>query len=143
MTLNDASLWAILAGTIVGLPSILAGWIKWVLPRYQRWQGKRDAEHEALAGRPAVVDKATGKVLAPARPGIGEWMGSINDQMSALTEAVKSRAHVHERIDRLTDRVKALEEARAERIVAQAESAHMWRALADEKHGQVDEADEK
>ncbi len=57
---------------------------KWARPRvHHRWVRFQVAV-DSIVGRPAMVDPITQKVLAPALPGIGERMASIETLVEHL-----------------------------------------------------------
>lgn len=118
-----------------GLTAILTVWVGWakvVGPRIKRAWSRGVGFFQTIAGRDPIIDKITGKEVAPAVPPLGEQMASINDTMGKLVAVIESNQDAHHRIDNHETRLVVLEEGRVERIVAQAESAQMWRAVANE-----------
>lgn len=129
-TWNDA---LAIASYVVGfLVVVVPTWLKWGMPRFRRWRERLEAEHEALAGRPALVDKASGEEVAPPVPSLGKRLAKIDDTLQDLTGVVRELATTTKRVDDHEQRIVALEQSRVERVVSQAESAHMWRAIADQ-----------
>lgn len=116
--------WIIAAAAVL---AVVAGWVKTVMPMWRRLTGTLDA----LGGRPPLVDKASGKEVAPALPPLGVRLSNIDDNLARLADTIDSLNDAHRRIDAVEQRVSVLEDSRVERVVAQAESAHMWRAVAD------------
>ena len=123
----------------------IAGYWRWVRPRIKRAQQTATAIVETLVGREPIVDAATGKELVPAQPGMGVRLASVEDgqrtqaeTIAKLTETVLKLDDAHHRLDTVeTDMatiksdVSALKAAAWERIATKAESAQMWRAVAD------------
>lgn len=77
---------------------------------------------DSILGRPAVIDTITGKELAPALPGIGQRMDTVERAVIALADQ-------HLKLDDHEGRIKALEEAAVERVVTRAESAQAWQTM--------------
>lgn len=142
-SLTDASELIALALGVVALAGVIAGWLKWVRPRLQSARQDAIAMRDSIIGRDAVVDTITREEIAPAVPGIGVRMANQEEftkaqahQMELLTGAVAKIADSHEQLakhaallDELGGRVRALEEASVERVVARAESAAAWKAI--------------
>lgn len=87
-------------------------------------EGRKDvrAFRDAILGRDEIVHPDTGKVLAPAVPGIGARMATIE-------AAVVEMANTHLRVDRLEVRVANLEEKEVERALARTESIELMRTI--------------
>lgn len=122
--------------TFIGLAGAIFGFFRWVLPRYRAVRSDIRAGRDALVGREAVVDSITGKVLAPALPGIGVRMETNEQQLSVLTEAVATLASSTARLDDHDKRIEAqdlriaaLETGYGERVVTRLESTAAWRAV--------------
>lgn len=64
---------------------------------------------EAIAGRDPILDKATGKELAPAVPPLGNRLSGIEDTMLRLVTVIESNQDAHKRIDGLETRVDGVE----------------------------------
>lgn len=114
---------------IVGLITAVGGWLKVIRPRWRRARAQFIAAKDSIIGRPAELDSITGREIAPALPGVGMRLASIEDHNGRLTEAVASLAKSHERLDDHETRISALEVASVERIVTRVESAAGWRAV--------------
>lgn len=125
--------------TLTTLAVVWVGWAKVIGPRAKRAWGRSVGFFQAIAGRDPIVDKASGKELSPAVPPLGERLASIDDTMLRLVTVIESNQDAHHRIDNVEVRVDALEQGRVERIVSQAESAEMWRAVANQSPDVVDE----
>lgn len=121
MRAND---WATFAYTVAGIIVITIGWWKGVRPWLRRIRATGTAIVETLVGRDPIIDHATGKELVPAQPGLGVRMATMESAIALLADANATLAN-HER------RIGALEQNQIERIVTRAESANMWRAVAD------------
>lgn len=132
-------LWTILASIAAVLVASVPFFLKKVIPAVRRRRERREAMHVAIVGSPPVVDRATGKQRAPAVPGIAERMETMETHMAVMARTVASLNDAHERLDGLDERIQTLEDARVERVVSQAESAQMWRAVADNNMSGEDE----
>jgi len=124
--------------TACGLLALWVGWIKLARPKLRRARNRVSGAIDALMGREAISDPVSGKELAPALPGIGQRMATVEDTLAKLTEVVSEQAKLNGRVDRIEDQVGRNTEnlavimaATAERIVTKAEAAEMWRAIAD------------
>lgn len=116
---------------ILGITGILIG--GWRSKARQRLSAGLDA----LIGREEVTDRS-GKVITPAQPGAMHRLETMEAAVTTLAEVItdqhEMRAEVstlNREVSTLNRRVGVLEDARAERLVTQVESAHMWRAVAD------------
>lgn len=121
---------------LIALLSAIAGWAKLIRPKWRGFKGDVTAGRDALLGRDAIIDSITGKELAPALPGIGQRMAAQEQSTELLvvtvTKLVAHQEHaekLEKRVDNHDDRLKALEEAAVERVVAKAESTAAWRAM--------------
>lgn len=112
-----------LAVTAIGgaLALLYAGW-----RRVRRFvlEGRKDARafKDAILGRDEIIHPETGVILAPAVPGIGARMATIET-------AVVEMASTHARVDRLEVRVANLEEKELERAQARTESIELMRTI--------------
>lgn len=68
---------------------------RWCRRTVNRWGGVLDT----LAGRPPIVDRATGREVAPAQPPLAHRFDGMEQQMRTLTEVVVSQRHQDERLD--------------------------------------------
>lgn len=118
------------AGVAVGILGAAYGTWRRFRPSVRR----ATAAIDALVGKEAVTDRS-GKEIEPAQPGLVH-------RTTTLEQAVATLVNQDERIKHLENdhgaRLKALEDARVERLVNQAESAHMWRAVADNAVNDID-----
>lgn len=127
-----------IALTATTLAAVWIGWAKIVGPRLRRGWDRVVGTFQAIAGRDAIIDKVSGKEVSPAVPPLGEQLSTINDTMSKLVAVIESNHDAHVRLDNHEGRISELEAARLERLVSQAESAHMWRAVADNAANDTD-----
>lgn len=115
-----------LAAVVVGL--IGAGYGAW---RHYRPSARRaSAALDAIIGKEAVTDRA-GNLIEPAQPGLVHRVATVEEAVVELRHVTALYIETQKRIDHQDIRIKALEDARIERLVTQAESAQMWRAVAD------------
>jgi hypothetical protein len=131
--LNDSLELVIVVGSAL---AVVAGWWRWVRPRWRAFRSKTTAALDSLVGRPAVVDTITGEERIPALPGIGVRMDMQEKQMASLTDTVATLAKVVEhqsRLDGISEdhekRITALEAARVEQALARKESTAAYRAI--------------
>jgi len=114
--------WIIFAASVVAALGILWKVAKRARRKAKDVSGDVVAIRDSILGRDAVVDSITGKELAPALPGIGQRMDTVERALVALADQ-------HAVLEDHEERIKALEAARVERVVSQAESAAMWQAV--------------
>lgn len=127
LTKIDVAMKALIgAATLVGL---LFGFFRWVRPAVKAVRRDFVAGRDALVGRDAVHDSITGREIVPALPGIGVRMDTTENQMAQLAAAVVKIADSHVLLEDHEGRIKKLEEAAVERVVARAESVQAWRAI--------------
>lgn len=110
------------ASAVVAVGVLGGAWLKYGRPKWRRFTSKLDAGFESIVGRDAIIDKASGREKAPAVPGIGVRMASVEDSLAILVSSQK-------RLDDHDHRIGKLEEAAVERIVTRADSALAWRAI--------------
>lgn len=122
----------------VAVLGLIGGWWKWGRPRIKRARRTVTAVIETLVGRDAITDASTGRELVPAQAGLGVRMAQVEDgqrtqaeTLAKLTETVASLNDAHRRLDAVEHDVAELKQARNERAIAQAESAQMYRLLAE------------
>lgn len=84
---------------------------------------------DSILGRPATVDSITGKELAPALPGIGQRMDTVERAVIALADQHLKLDNHEARLEDHAVRIQALEEASVERVVSRVESAQAWSAM--------------
>lgn len=115
-------------GVVLGVCTLLALWVGWAKkfrPKWRRFWARVDAFLDTFNGRDEFVDEVTGRNV-PAVPALGSRLGNIE---KTLTQLVEHRSD----IDDLQTRVGVLERAAMERIANKAESAQMFRMIADER----------
>lgn len=128
---------------VIALLGAVAGWVKWLRPKLHARELDRVAQRDALIGRPPVLDSITGKVLAPALPGIGQRMDTIETSVAELARS-SQRHEAHEaHLARHDDQIAALETGSVERVVSKAESAAAWRAMEAAALAQPDETSDE
>lgn len=98
------------------------GWVKAGLERVR-------SAFDAILGREAVVDSITGKELAPALPGIGQRMSTVEQALVTFAQNQHELEIIRDLTKEHGERLTALEEASVERVVSKAESAAAWRAM--------------
>ncbi len=126
----DALQWCIAAAA---LAAVAAGYWYKLRPILKRWGGGIDV----LVGRGASVDLATGRKIEEIPP-LGLALAEMREDISVLTTTVAVVADQQIVIKDLVTRVTALEQDKVERIVTKAESAEMWRAVANQSEADVD-----
>lgn len=117
--------WTIIASVTGTLLVVVPLWVKAIRPRLRKTRATFGAVVETLVGREQIRDKATGKILVEAQPGLGVRMATIEDAVVKLSDTdVRVRA-LENRQAAVEQRVTTLEDARVERVVTKAESAQM------------------
>lgn len=119
----EISDWGV-AVTIVSVVggAVIALWRR-KAPQVRAFCRRVDGTLDAIVGREAYVDTASGRRV-PALP-------PLTNRVANVEEAIIRLTRFEERVGSLEHRVTALEDGRVERTVARAESAQMWRAIAD------------
>lgn len=113
------------AGVLGIVSAVFAVW-RAVQPTVRRG----DAAFDAILGEPEVLDRA-GKVLRSAQPGLVARTATLELAVATLVDQ-ETRIASAEHILKIHEaRLAGLEQAGVERIVTKAESAQMWRAVAD------------
>jgi len=115
--------WATVGGATVVIVGGLAAYFRWLLPIYRRARADVVSGRDALLGRDEIRDSITGKVLAPALPGMGVRMDRNEEQMTAMVDAVAQIAPVltqlaetHQQLDKHGELIaKALDAAAEDR----------------------------
>lgn len=69
-----------IGGGLVVIGGGIAAYFRWFLPVYRRGRSDIVAGRDALLGRDEIRDSITGKVLAPALPGMGIRMDRNEEQ---------------------------------------------------------------
>jgi hypothetical protein len=111
--------------TLAALGVIYGGWRR-IRPVMRRGTAAVDA----LVGKEAVTDRS-GQVLEPSQPGLVHRVATVEEAVVEFRHMVGLLTETQHTLTEHGARIKALEDARVERLVTQAESAHMWRAVAD------------
>lgn len=96
--------------------------VKWARPKWQSFRSDLAAGRDALVGRDAILDPVSGTQLAPALPGVGKRMETIEAALIVLADNQTVLVN-HE------DRIMALEQAAMERIVTRAETGAAYSAM--------------
>ncbi len=115
---------------ICTLAGLIFAWLRWVRPRIRSTRRKATAISDALIGREAITDSITGRELAPALPGIGQRMETVEKAVTHIADLLSSQRHQDERIESLETRVDTLEGQVIERVAAKAEAVAAWKAVA-------------
>lgn len=137
-----------IALTLSTLMALWIGWAKAVRPKVRRFRARWNQAGDALLGREPIIDPASGRELAPALPGIGQRMATVEDAVKILAEAQARSEALSQRLSRVetqvstnTENIATMMVAAAERIVTKEEAAQMWRAIADRDVIDGDEPD--
>lgn len=117
--ISEWGLWLIAVGGGLG---VLVGWVKVIRPWLRTLGREYRAGRDSLLGREAITDTITGREIAPALPGIGQRMDTIETALAQLVD-VHVRLNSHDK--RLTD----LEAKDLERAMARTESIEMLRTI--------------
>lgn len=98
------------------------------------WRSKSrrrmNAVADAILGQEEVTD-STGGIIRRGEPGLVHRVTQVEVAIVEFRHAIALFTEAQHRIDQLEQRVKTLEDDRVERIVTKAESAQMWRAVAE------------
>lgn len=123
-------------GAVVGL---IYGAYRWVAPRARRVATRVGGAMDAIGGRPPVVDRSTGRELAPAMPPLGVRLDRFEqgqDRLALvvtdLTDLIRDQRAQDNRLDDHDLRITTLEQASLERTITRAESAAMLNLVAQE-----------
>ncbi|MGZ6778162.1 MAG: hypothetical protein ACXVGO_04105 [Mycobacterium sp.] len=122
-----------------GALSLLAAWWRWLRPKYKRGKADGVAIRDAILGRDAIVDSITKKEIAPALPGIGQRMATVEQALITFAQNRHDLDALIESHEKHDQRIRALEDAAVERVVTKAESAAAWRAMEAATLAQPDE----
>lgn len=112
----------LLAAAVVGALGIIWKVVKRVREAGKNFGSDARKARDTLVGRDAVVDTITGKEIAPALPALGQRMDTVERAVAVLADQ-------HRMLGDHEDRIKALEDARVERVITRAESAQAWSAM--------------
>lgn len=149
--LNLAERIVALSIALLSLVGLVLGYTRRIRPVVKRVVDVWSALTELLFGRPAEgPNPITGAPAVPAVLGIGPRLAAQEqaqsaqaEQMTVLTEAVAKLVDNERRITSLESRVSTLEDTRVEQVVAKAESAAMWSAIAHEQQADQAGADDQ
>ena len=126
-----------LALGLLALMGAVAGWLKVIRPRYRAARRKAIAISDALIGREAITDTITGRELAPALPGIGARMETVEKAVTHVADLLTTQRDQDREIETLKERVTEahkridnLEAQTIERVATKAESVAAWKAVA-------------
>lgn len=109
--------------SVLGILAILIPvWLKWIRPKWRAFIHDVAAGRDALVGRDAIHDPLSGTQIAPALPGVGKRMETIEAALVVLADNQAVLIN-HE------ERILALEQAAVERIVTRAESGAAYSAM--------------
>jgi hypothetical protein len=121
---------------LLALAGLAAGYVKVARPRWLRLRSRAVGALDALVGRDAVHDSITGREIAPALPGIGTRMETVERAVAHIAELLDSQrsqdqeiANLRADFGRLDARVSALEGGAIERVATKAESVAAFRAI--------------
>lgn len=120
-----------LALALGGLLVMVGGWLRWVRPKWRHFKNDALGARDVLVGRDAIIDRASGREVAPAIPGIGHRMATVEQ---ALTTLVNNE----HRLSALEIDVAELKAARVERLVGKVESIAAYDAIAKAHDSQPD-----
>lgn len=86
---------------------------------------------DALVGREAVTDRS-GNVIEAAQPGLVHRVATVEEAVVEIRHVVALWTETQHTLTDHGARIKALEDSRLEKLITRAESAQMWRAVADQ-----------
>jgi hypothetical protein len=130
-----------LAVAIASLLAVVAGWLRWVRPRWRRATAQVVGVRDAILGREALVDTITGVQRVPALPGVGVRLANTEEAIEKLTELVERQGDYGARIEALEVRLTAIEESTIERIAGKAEMVELLRTIQAAQHAPPPAAD--
>ncbi|MAE64165.1 MAG: hypothetical protein CMJ18_07800 [Phycisphaeraceae bacterium] len=120
---------AIAVGVTTLLGAVGAFWVKVLKPRIEAGRKEATAVRDAILGREPITDSITGREIAPALPGIGQRMATVEQALVTLADQGRRLGDLEdEQIDH-GERLDKLEAAQVERVVTRAESTAAWRAM--------------
>lgn len=124
---------------LLAASGLLALWIGWVWkarPKWRHFWDRMNGGLDAITGREAFFDHATGKEVEPVLP-MTSRMAKVEDAIVLLTEqqgqVTALQGQVAEVLALLAEhgnRLKSLEDGRLERVVTHMDSALAWKAFA-------------
>lgn len=104
--IKDSALWLTAVAAALG---VLTGAVAWWWKRGRRIAGKIDGALDALVGRPDILHPDTGEVLAPATPGLGVRLATIETALVGLAETHLAMGTLSARVESVEGRVVVLE----------------------------------
>jgi hypothetical protein len=115
--------------TMLGGGGILGWWWR-KQPEREAERARNAAVADAILGRAEVLDLSRNEI-APAQPGLVHRVSGVEEAVVEFRHAIGLLTETLKRIDTLDARLQVLERATAERLLTKAESAAMWKAIAD------------
>lgn len=88
---------------------VLAGWLRWIRPRWRHLRGEAIAARDQLLGRDEIVDSITGRQIAPPLPGVGVRLETQEHLLAEVVGAVRQLADTSQRLDDHEQRLERLE----------------------------------
>jgi hypothetical protein len=116
--------------TIIGLAFGIVGATYGAWRRFRPGIRRASSALDAIIGKEAVTDRS-GQVIEPGQPGLVHRVATVEEAVVEIRHVVALWTETQHTLTEHASRIKALEDSRIDRLVAQAESAHMWRAVAD------------
>lgn len=127
--------WLLAACTLAGL---VLGWYFKFRPHWRKFWDRVNGGLDAITGREAFLDHATGKEVEEVLP-MTTRLAKVEDAVVLLTEQQAQMTEIQTTVNQILgllsehgSRLKSLEDGRLERIVTKAEAAQMFRMVADE-----------
>lgn len=112
-----------------GAVTVVYKLITWARPRLQRLSRDAFAARDAIVGRDPVVDSITGRELAPALPGIGQRLATVEEALVVLAEDRTRLNHVEVTVATHTEQIAQLQAGMLERLAARVESTSAFAAM--------------
>lgn len=124
--MNDAQgVLTVIGLTLTALGAVYGAWRK-LRPNIRRGSAALDA----IIGKEAVTDRS-GNVMEPSQPGLVHRVATVEEAVVEFRHMVGLLTETQKTLNDHGTRIKALEDTRLEKLVTRAESAQMWRAVAD------------
>lgn len=115
--------------SVCALLAVVASWMKWIRPHIRKTREDGVAIRDAILGRDPIIDSITKKEIAPALPGIGQRMATVEQALVTFAQNQHDLEELRSRVDGHDARIEALETGTVERVVTKVESAAAWRAM--------------
>lgn len=119
------------------------GWFESPAKRKKREQDKAVAD--AILGEPPIKDRNE-TVITPGQPGLVHRVATVEEAVvefrhlvGIVTETQHMVTEVRQEMGQIIGRIQNLEDIRVDKLIGQVESAHMWRAVADNAANDIDE----